>query len=131
LHATQIQRLSTWRAKAASGALTLGSFVATASQLPVFLLRKQGLVERLAGGQQLDPAVIGVHGRHEQWLLFYDVDDLLGYPTRHLYAPRTGIREIQVDSSDLFHDAHTRYWKEGGTVVERAARFILANALRA
>jgi len=51
-------------------------------------------------------------------------------PTRHLYAPRSGIREVQVESSDLFHEAHTRYWKAGGTAVQRAAPFILGNAVR-
>lgn len=119
----------TWRDRAQAGALRLGTFVSMASQLPLFVLRKQQLVDRLHGGRLLDPAVIGVRGTHVQWLVFYDIDDVLGFATRPLYDPATGIREVQVDAGDLPSTAHTGYWRNKTVLKESAAR-IYANATR-
>jgi hypothetical protein len=126
---SQAEALRQWRGRAARGEVTLGSFIATASQLPMTLLRKQSIVERFYPPmpEQLDPSVIGVVGDQVHWLLFYDVDDLLAYPTRHLYSPRDAIEEVQVDSSDLPHRAHVRYWAQR-EVVERAAEQLLRTA---
>lgn len=118
-----------WRTRAQSGALQLGTFVSMASQLPLFVLRKQALVDGLCGGRLLDPAVIGVRGTHVQWLLFYDIDDILGFATRPLYEPATGIKEVQVDAGDLPSTAHTGYWEDETVLRESAAR-IYENATR-
>jgi hypothetical protein len=118
-----------WRARAQSGALGLGTFVSMASQLPLFVLRKQALVDRLHAGSLLDPGVIGVSGTHVQWVVFYDIDDILGFATRRLYEPATGIKEVQVDAGDLPPTAHTGYWKNG-TVLEESAARIYENAIR-
>jgi hypothetical protein len=119
---SQAEALLHWRGRANRGELVLGSFIATASQLPMTLLRKQSIVERFypQPPRQLDPSVIGIAGDEVRWLLFYDVDDLLAYPTRHLYSPRDAIEEVQVDSSDLPHRAHVNYWAQQ-EVVRRAA----------
>jgi hypothetical protein len=118
-----------WRTKAQGGALELGTFVSMASQLPLFVLRKQKLVDRLHEGRLLDPGVIGVSGNHVQWLVFYDIDDVLGFATRRLYEPANGIKEIQVDAGDLPTTAHTGYWENKAVLKESAAR-IYENATR-
>ena len=122
-------RFRSWRTKAQSGALKLGTFVSMASQLPLFVLRKQTLVDRLHEGKLLDSGVIGVNGSHVQWLVFYDIDDVLGFATRRLYDTATGIKEIQVDSGDLPSTAHTGYWENKAVLKESAAR-IYENAIR-
>lgn len=119
----------TWRGRAQSGALRLGTFVSMASQLPLFVLRKQALVDRLHAGNLLDPAVLGVRGSHVQWVVFYDIDDILGFATRRLYEPATGIKEVQVDAGDLPSTAHTGYWDSDAVLKESAAR-IYENATR-
>ena len=118
-----------WRTRAQSGALKLGTFLSMASQLPLFVLRKQALVDQLHEERLLDPGVIGVSGTHVQWVVFYDIDDILGFATRRLYDPATGIKEIQVDAGDLPSTAHTGYW-ENETVLQESAARIYENAIR-
>lgn len=127
---TEVAALNTWRAKAESGELRVGSFVAAGSQLPVFLLRKQAIVNRFyenkdSDDERVNPRLLGLSEDTVQWLLFYDVDDLLAYPTRHLYAPRKAIREVQVESADRPDKAHTKYWRKK-KVLEEAASLILS-----
>lgn len=111
---------SHWRKKASDGSLRLGSFVSMASQLPMFVLRKQALVDRLAAGDTLDPSIIGLTGDEVRWLILYDVDDVLGFATRELYGNAPMIRQIQVDSGDTPICAHTDYWKNMQTIEEVA-----------
>jgi len=117
-----------WRDKAQRKELALGSFNAVASQLPLFIMRKQSLVDLLFDDRLLDPAVIGIvdHARI-RWQLFYDVDDLLGFSTRRLYAPNGAIREVQVNAGILPNTAHTGYWNNQ-TVIRRTATLLVANA---
>lgn len=123
-----VTELTQWRARAAAGDLVLGSFVAVASQLPLFLLRKQALVDLFAANTpakdvRIDPAPLGLTDSQIRWRLFYDVDDLLAYPTRHLYSPRHHIEEIQVESADRPDKAHLVYW-ERDDVIKPAADLI-------
>lgn len=122
------KRFKTWQDKAENGQLKLGSLTSTASQLPLFMMRKQELVDRLAKGELIDARRIGiVDSNRVQWQLFYDVDDLLAFGTRRLYNAGNAIREFQVDSDDNPGDAHTSYWKNP-TVIEKTAKLILTNA---
>jgi hypothetical protein len=107
-----VKRFMAWRQKAQSNQLKLGSLTSTASQLPLFLMRKQDLIDRLANEKLIDPKEIGItDSNHIKWQLFYDVDDLLGFGTRRLYGSGNAIKEYQVDSGDNPGDAHTAYWK--------------------
>ncbi len=122
------KRFKTWQDKAGNGQLKLGSLTSTASQLPLFMMRKQKLVDRLAKGELIDATTIGiVDSNRVQWQLFYDVDDLLGFGTRRLYKAGDAIKEFQVDSNDNPGDAHTSYWKNR-TVIEKTAELLLTNA---
>jgi hypothetical protein len=112
-----------WRRHAQSGALKLGSFVSYASQLPLFLMRKQGLVRQLAQKRKLDPRVIGIDimRRSAQWAIFYDSDELLGFATRALYHDTPAIIDINVNSGvDPLH-AHIGYWKKSAIIQQTIA----------
>jgi hypothetical protein len=93
-----------------------------ASQLPVLVLRKQALVERLAQGGILDPSEIGIERNGPvRWLVCYDVDDVLGFATRELYGEPESMRQVQVDAGDFPISAHTGYWTSGTVIAESAA----------
>jgi hypothetical protein len=111
-----------WRGKAEVGALRVGSFVTFASQLPIFVLRKQALVSRLAQGGAIDPSDIGipVHGP-VHGLVCYDIDDVLGFATRELYGNAATIRQVQVDAGDFPLGAHIGYWQNRTVIAEAAA----------
>jgi hypothetical protein len=118
-----------WFKKASPGdnTLNLGSFTSTASQIPLFLMRKQELVTQLAKGEQIDAAGIGVEDSGRiQWQLFFDVDDILGFATRRLYNCQQAIREIQVNSGSGI-DAHTGYW-QNRTVIQETSALLARNA---
>lgn len=107
--------------------LKLGSFTSTASQIPLFVMRKNSLVKLLANNQKIDATGIGlIDTNHIQWQLFFDVDDLLGFGTRRLYNCQGAIREIQVQSGFII-DAHTSYWKNK-VVIEKTAELLVTNA---
>ncbi|MFC1975618.1 hypothetical protein ACFLXQ_04405 [Chloroflexota bacterium] len=117
-----------WRDKAQTNVLQLGTLISMASQLPVFMLRKQSLVNQLFNGELLDPAKIGIQDEATiRWLIFYDVDDILGFTTRRLYHPSGAIKEIQVDTDDWPNKAHTGYWTNK-TVLRETAQLLLSNA---
>ncbi len=110
-----------WKAKAANGELKLGSFSTTASQLPLFMMRKQKLVDNYYQGKKLDPAALGItSGPKIQWKLFYDADDVLGYPSRNLYEPVEAVKEIQVGTGASPEKAHNGYWQNQTVITEIA-----------
>jgi hypothetical protein len=99
-----------------------------ASQLPLFVMRKQSLVDQLAAGQVLDPSAIGVVANGQtQWLIVYDVDDPLGFATRELYGDHPEMRQVQVDAGDTPIRAHTAYWSNK-LVIREAAQLIATRA---
>jgi hypothetical protein len=95
--------------------------------LPLMMMRKQKLVDRLADGGRLDPQVLGVPlAGPVKWKLFYDVDDILAFPARGLYERSTTIEEFQVDTNwrpDLSHGA---YWTNA-TVLREMVDLIRSN----
>lgn len=99
-----------WRKKREAGELHFGSLNTMASQLPVTLLRKQKVVDLLSAGMKLDATSIGIDGDRLQWKVYYDIDDMLAYPTRNIFLHDKAIMDIQVDTADLPHNAHTNYW---------------------
>lgn len=107
------ERYELWRARAAEGRLRLGSKSSAASQLPLLLLRKQKLVDRLTvPGARIDAGVIGVRADGApHWLLFYDVDDVLGFPSRPLFSPESALREIEVRTGLEPLSAHLGYFR--------------------
>jgi hypothetical protein len=122
------KRFELWRNKAQNGTLKLGSLTSAASQLPLFLMRKQELVNQLANKQFINARNIGiVDSDRIQWQLFYDVDDLLGFGTRRLYNCDRAIAEYQVDTGDNPGDAHTAY-SNNFSVVEKTAQLLLINS---
>ena len=115
-----------WRERAGRRQLRFGSFVSMASQLPLFVMRKQLLVDRLAAGGVLDPLAIGLEPSGQvQWLIVYDVDDALGFATRELYGNRPELRQVQVDVGDTPVNAHMNYWTNE-TVIREAAQLMAA-----
>lgn len=123
-----VERFDKWRKKAQKGELELGSLTSTASQLPVFVMRKQKLVDLLANGNTLKAADIGIKTNNQvKWKIFYDVDDLLGFATRRLYNSGDAIMDIQVDSADNPGLAHINYWTNK-TVIEQTADLLFNNA---
>lgn len=104
------QLYETWRAEADAGRLKLRTFISLASQFPVFMLRKQSLVERLWRGEYLDPTVIGVNPPSDniQRAIFYDADDVLGFAVGsvRLRLPhvRLEIRPITLQSVQIGQD---------------------------
>ncbi|MDJ0674368.1 MAG: hypothetical protein QNJ36_03030 [Calothrix sp. MO_167.B42] len=122
------KRFEKWRQKAQKKELKLGSLSSTASQIPMFVMRKQKLVDMLAENKLLDPSNIGIeHTNQVKWKLFYDVDDILGFCTRRLYNAPDEIREYQVDCGDNPGDAHNGYWKNK-TVIKQTANLLMSNA---
>lgn len=119
-----------WRERAQDGRLTLGSFVTMGSQLPLFVMRTQALIDRLAANTQLDPGVLGIAPTDPQarWVNFYDIDDMLGFTTRRLYQECPALVEVQVDSNDLPDRAHIDYWVTPA-VVRRTADLLAANCV--
>jgi len=68
------QRYEKWRVKAQDGTLKLGSLASAASQIPIFMMRKQELVDRLFNERPLDPSVLGINAADRiQWTNFYDI----------------------------------------------------------
>jgi hypothetical protein len=123
------KRFEFWQSKAKNGELKLGSLTSAASQLPLFSMRSQNLVDRLANQQLIDATNIGVlDSDRVQWQLFYDVDDLLGFGTRRLYNCGRAIKEYQVDTGDNPADAHTAYWNND-FVAAKTAELILKNSI--
>jgi hypothetical protein len=123
-----VERFEKWRNKAQNGELKLGSLTSTASQLPLFVMRKQKLVDLLSENKLLKAADLGIVERDRvKWKLFYDVDDLIGFASRKLYDSDNAIMDIQVDSGDNPGDAHINYWKNK-TVIEQTADLLLKNA---
>ena len=121
-----------WRAKVAAGELKLGTFISFASQLPLFMMRKQALVELFAKQQRLDPTVIGVDPQreHVQWAIFYDSDEVLGFATRRLYRDTPAIHDIQVNTGVGPLEAHLGYWKSA-RVIERSLEILRESIARA
>jgi hypothetical protein len=110
------------RAQPPQRTLTLGSKASTAGQLPLTMMRKQKLVDRMAAGHPLDPTVIGVPATGPvKWKMFYDVDDVLGFPGRRLYAPLPTIAEFQVDTDWRPDLAHDEYWGDEDVIREIAS----------
>jgi hypothetical protein len=91
----------------------LGSIVSLASQIPLLLLSKQFVVDELFAGKTLSPSDIGIPDNTDQiiWKIFYDIDDLLAFPTGFLYGDHRAIKDYQIDSGNYPHIAHGGYWK--------------------
>ncbi len=122
------ERFNLWRKKAQNQELKLGSLTSAASQLPLFLMRKQELIDRLANERLIDARNIGVLDSNKiQWQIFYDVDDLFGFGTRRLYNCDRAIKEYQVETGDNPSDAHTAHW-HNDFVIEKTAELLLTNS---
>jgi len=112
-HATGSVRANfkTLQKRAKEGTLKFGSFVGMASQLPLFIMRSQKVVELFAAGKYLDPVDIGVTSKKEVVVkFFYDPDDLLGFPSRGLYSPNDAFCDVRVQTGQNPATAHTDYW---------------------
>jgi hypothetical protein len=125
------EQYATWRERAQppQERLRLGTLIGLASQLPVFLMRRQNLVARFARGDRLDPTVIGIRPGEQRVRLqtFYDVDDILGFATRPLYAPTPAIVDHQVQTGFEPWSAHTHYFGKE-EVIDEVARLLATNA---
>ena len=112
-----------WRNKAQAGELTVGGLSFAASQLPLMVMRKQAMIDRLFDHQGLDPADIGVTSSGIQMKFFYDIDDLLGFSSRNLYHPNDAMMDIQVNAGASPQSAHVGYWNNAVVVRETAKLF--------
>ena len=123
-----VARFKKWREKAKNQELKLGSLTSTASQLPLFVMRKQEMVNLLADDKFLEASQIGiVNSDKVKWKIFYDIDDIIGFATRRLYDSGDVIMDIQVDSADNPGLAHINYWKNQD-VIKHTADLLLNNA---
>ena len=121
-----------WKDKAERGELELGSFSCAASQLPLFIMRKQSMVDIFAGmkgnTRALNPEDIGIKsGKELKWQIFYDKHDLLGFPTRALYSPNDRIKDRQINCGILPPKSHSGYWTNS-TVINETAELIVKTA---
>lgn len=116
-----------WREKA-NKSLRLGTFIGMASQLPLFVMRKQKLVNLLYEDKELEAENIGIKKNEQnmRWLIFYDIDEILGFPTRNLYDNKNAIKDIQVNSGDDPGHAHEGYWTNP-TVLRESAKLMFEN----
>jgi len=117
-----IERYKFWRKPKNVSRLELGSIVSLASQLPLLLLSKQRVVDELFVGRTLSPSDIGIpeNTNHILWKIFYDIDDLLAFPTGFLYGDHRAIKDYPVDSGNYPSTAHADYWKSPGVHKEVA-----------
>ena len=77
-------------------------------------------------GSKLDPSAIGItSGDKTRWKIFYDIDDILSFPTRNLFDNNDGIMDIQVDTADRPDRAHDRYW-ENDRVIDEVAELLVS-----
>ena len=114
---------------ARSGRLTLGSKSSFGTQVALMMLRKQILVDRLAQGERLDPTVIGVpKSGPPKWKIFFDTDDILGFPARRVFDSVGSIREYEVDSDWNPIASHYNYWTND-EVQREIADLIAANLI--
>ncbi len=102
------------------GKVVLGSFISTASQLPLLLQRRQDIINTLADGKHIDAGkYIGLGDDSERrWLLFHDPRDLLSFHTKMLFAETPNIVETVVeneiergfDIGKRFEQTHNNYF---------------------
>jgi hypothetical protein len=114
-------RYLAWRdiAQGSKSKLKLASYVTLGGQIPFFFMRKQTLVEQFARQERLEPDNIGVPKSGKPvWKIFYDVDDVFGYPVRGLFNAHGTIRQYQVNTGALPHQAHTLYWNHPKVLAE-------------
>jgi hypothetical protein len=122
-----VEAYAFWRKRAHEGSLILATKSTTGGQIPLMMLRKQKVVEMLASKQLLDPTVIGIpRSGPPRWKIFYDVDDVLGFPARRLFDADGSIQEFQVDTDWRPDPAHRKYW-ENDWVVGEIAQLIRQN----
>ncbi len=119
------ERYEFWRNPENANRLELGSIVSMASQLPLLMLRSQRIVDELADGKKMSPEEIGISENTDEviWKIFYDIDDLLAFPTSPLFGDHPAIKDFQVDSGAHPGTAHTDYWKTS-TVHEEIAELL-------
>lgn len=107
-----INRYRFWRKPENAKRLELGSIVSLASQLPLLLLSKQRVVDELFVEKTLSPSDIGIPEDTNQilWKIFYDIDDILAFPTGCLYGDHRAIKDCRIDSGNSPDTAHANYW---------------------
>ena len=108
-----------WRKRSKVGTLKLASFSTFGGQLPFFLMRKQKLVDMLHNKESLDVSVIGVAPHSKAiWKVFYDVNDILGYPVKGLFGDPPSIQEFHIGTTWKIFKAHDWYWKDKKVISE-------------
>jgi hypothetical protein len=123
------EKFTLWRERAhrAKPTFRFGSFSASASQLPVTLLRSAKVIRKLQPKSgKLDSASLGIAGERVQWKIFVDPDDALGFRSKELYLRTGAIEEYSVNAG-FGTEAHTGYW-QNETVIEHTAALLVANA---
>lgn len=118
-----------WRERAQRKTLLLASKSSTGGQLPLMMMRKQKLVEKLfragPGETPLDPEVIGVPKKGAlRWKIFYDVDDVLGFPAGALFQSEGTIQDLEVDTGAWPDRAHRGYWESDRVLTEIAGLIV-------
>jgi len=105
------KRLRSARERVRRGTLTLQTVATLGSFLPIFFLRRQHLVDRLAGRRRLTADIIGLRGQG-RWVNVWDYDDLVAFPIAGLFRdPEHRIQDLQVDTGDWMASAHAGYWR--------------------
>lgn len=117
-----------------NGSLELGSWVTIASQLPLFMMRTQGMVDKFYSGQKLNLSDIGIRrfeNRDVNWLNIYERDDLLGFPATNLYEdPDELTWQFQADVGGAAKAHHLTSYIEDKESMSRLYSFINSNFAR-
>lgn len=100
--------------------IELGSYVTLCSQLPLFIMRKQSLIDKIYNEERLELPNIGINNNQVTWLSFFDKDDILAYASNWLYNHQGEIVERQVESGGTV-SAHEGIWNNKRVIKDSAA----------
>jgi len=99
------------RALIAQHGVEMGAWITIETQIPLFMMRTQALVDRFFNNEKLDLVDIGLHRDNDKirrWLNIYERDDLLGFPATALYKDPQGVAlQYQADVSFRPDKAHS------------------------
>ena len=99
------------------------------SPITPMMIRSHSLMKKILEDEKIDPSELGFISEeglsNPRWVNYWDKDDVLAFPLEYFYAEVEGkkiVADEYLDTSDLPHKAHTKYWKS-----RKMARHIAGN----
>ena len=96
------------RALVKEGKVRIRKFYTFGSPLTPLMFRSDSLLTKMVQDRKLTPEEMGLAEKN-QWLNFWDMDDLFSYPLSFLYSGES-VRDVYVDLGDVFPAVHNTYW---------------------